>query len=209
MLVQNVTISPVVRNVAEVRSLLEVNMRNNPSGLTGALTRPVFGDLFSFGISALFENMEALEKARDTAESNPKVQEYRAKIESLIRQPIELAISEIVVPGASDSSGRYRQLTQFFPVAGKHGEVQSILEELAKSRQAAGRPNFSCVVRLFSSSGPIISVRDTYETLAEQENVARQFTSSAAYTEIISKLPSLVRRPFSSGLRELIMPYGG
>ncbi len=209
MLVQQVSISPIVGNVAEVRTLLEVNVRSNPAGLTGALTRPVFGDLFTFGISALFENMEALEKARDTADSNPQVQEYRAKIESLIRQPIELAVSKIVVPGASDSSGRYRQVTQFFPVAGKHGEVQSILEELAKSQQAAGRPNFSCVVRLFSSSGPIISVRDTYETLAEQENVTRQFTSSAGYTEIISKLPSLVRRPFSSGLRELIMPYGG
>ncbi len=208
MLVQQVFFSPTIGKVAELRSLIEENVRTNALGLTGALTRPVFGDLFTFGISSLLENMEALEKVRDTAEANPQILEYRAKIESLIREPVEVTVNEIVVPGAADLSGRYRQVTQFYPAIGKQGEVQSILEEFAKSQQAAGRPNFSCSVRLFSSSGPIISIRDTFETLAEQENVSREFIRSASM-ELITKLPPLVRRPFSSGLRELIVAYGG
>ncbi len=209
MLVRQTFFQAAIDKLAELRSTLEENVRNNPLGLTGGLTRPVFGSLFSFGVSSLWENMEALEKDRDAAEANPQVQAFRAKVGSLIREPVEMTVSEITVPGAADLTGRYRQVTQFYPAIGKQREVQSILEELAKSQQAAGRPNFSCSARLFSSSGPIIAIRDTYETLAEQENVSREFTSGEATRKLITNLPALVRRPFSSALRELIVAYGG
>ena len=207
MLVQQVFISPALGKVAEVRSLMEENARNNALGLTGALTRPVFGSLFTLATSSLFENMEALEKARDSAEANPQVQAYRARIETLIREPVEVTLNEIIVSGASGADGRYRMVGQFFPALGKQGEVQSILEEFTKSQQAAGRPNFSCTRRLFSSSGPIISVRDTYETLAEYENTSREIRGAAM--EFLAKTAPLSRGPVSIGLRELIVRYGG
>lgn len=206
MLVRQTFFHAAVDKYAELRSLLEDNVRNNSSGLTGGLTRPVFGSLFTFGVSSLFENLEALEKDRDTAEANPQIQEFRAKIGTLIREPVEVTVGEIIVPPASGANERYRELIEIFPALGNGNQVQETLVEFAKSQQAAGRPNFSCGRRLFSN-GRIFTLRDTYETLAEQENVSRE--RSAAFGGLMNQLTPLISRPASIELRELVVSYGG
>lgn len=61
-------------------------------------------------------------------------------------------------------------------------------------------------MRMFQPSGPIFTIRDTYETLAEYESVTRGAQKSRR--EFFGKLAPISRRPVSIELRETIARYG-
>ena len=208
MLVRQIQLKPAPGNGRQVRQILEDNVRANPLGLAGSLSQDILGDIPTFILSSLFENMEAMEKHNEAAESNAEIMKGRADIEALLSGPVKISLNEVLVRSESSTgSGRFIHRVRFFPALGKREEVTALVEKFAGGQHDEGRVNVAVSRQLFSPTGAVISVRDTYETLAEYENVARQRRDAA--TTVISQAEAISRKPPSAELKQIILRYGG
>ena len=194
MYIRQVTVRPALGKGAEVRSFLLDRVKSNPQNLTGGLSEVVFGDVPTFVLSSSFDNMEALQKERDAAHDNPAVMEGRAQMDGMSRAPVEVSLNEILVRGDASSQGRFISRIKFYPALGKPGEMRPLLEEHAKALQAAGRTSSACSIQMFQPSGPIYTIRDTFETLAEyapgiQDAILQRHTLMAPDIESVFELP--------------------
>ena len=207
MYVRHTRIRPSLDNAAEVRSLVEERVRSNPTEARVLLAQNVLGELPTLTVTALYEDMAALEKDRDANAADPDFQSLQAKLGSMIRQPYESSVFEVIIrgdPGAQPTA-RYTIRAEFFPAPGKQAEVEALLEEFAKGQQADGRSSFRMARQVFSPSGSVIALGDGYETLAEYQNVARQRRDRSR--ELIAKVEAISRAPMSHELRETIVPF--
>ena len=116
-----------------------------------------------------------------------------------------LATSIVDPVGDMNAGQRYTQQAIIRPTTQGQAAVRSIVVDFAKEMQQEGRPLFRATQALFPHDGPGISMLDSYETLAELENVMRQ--RQGKVEELRSKLGPHLSAPTMSRIREVIVPF--
>ena len=206
--VRQVKLFPAVDKAAEARALLEGHVKANPLNERTMLAQAVVGQLPAFVLTSIFEDIGALEKNRDALWTDSTFLDFQSKLNPLLRQATEVTISETIVrtTGGFSSSPRYSHQARFFPSNGEIGSVGNILEEFAKGQQADGRSNFRMARVLFSATGPIFTLGDSFESLTEYDNVSK--ARGEKVQEALSRVASITRAPMAQELREVIVPFG-
>ena len=207
VIISRVAVFPVPDKAAEVQSVLEGYIRSNPNKIRNSLWRVVFGELPAFSAISLFDSVEDYEKNRDANIANPDYVQAVAKFNPMLRQPTitRLATSIVDPVGDMNAGGRYTQQVILLPTNQGQESVRNIVVDFAKGQQAEGRPLFRATQAIFAHDGPAFSLMDSYETLAELDNVRRHRTDKAA--ELWSSLGSNLRAPTMNRLREVILPF--
>ena len=207
VIVNRTNIFPAPDKAGEARSILEKFIRSNPNNIRIGLLQDVIGETPAFQMVTVFDSLEDYEKNRDSNNANDEFIQARNQISALVREPFVVRLaSSIVEPlGQIGPEQRYARQVIFQPTGGAQDEVRGIVEELAKSQQADGRPLFRATESLLGHAGPAFSVVDNYETLAELENLMRQ--RSAVRAELRSNLAGKLRAPTLIRLREVIVPF--
>ena len=208
VIVARTNISPVPDKAGEVQSVLEDYVRANPNNIRWGLFQEILGEVPAFQVVSIFDTLEDYEKNRDTSRASEDFLHALAKVNSMVRQPNIIRVgSSIVDPvGQIGPEQRYTQQVILQPNTGEQDNVRSIVETFAKGQQANGRPLFRATQALLGHTGQAISALDSYETLAELENVMRQRAAAAA--EFWSALAGKLRAASMSRLREVIVPIG-
>ncbi len=207
VIISRVAVFPVPDKAAEVQSVLEGYIRSNPNKIRNSLWRVVFGELPAFSAISIFDSVEDYEKNRDANIANPDYVQAVAKFNPMLRQPTitRLATSIVDPVGDMNAGGRYTQQVILLPTNQGQETVRNIVVDFAKGQQAEGRPLFRATQAIFAHDGPAFSLMDSYETLAELDNVRRHRTDKAA--ELWSSLGSNLRAPTMNRLREVILPF--
>jgi len=207
VIISRTAVFPVPDKAAEVQSVLEGYIRSNPNKIRNSLWRVVFGELPAFSAISIFDSVEDYEKNRDSNIANPDYVQAVAKFNPMLRQPTitRLATSIVDPVGDMNAGGRYTQQVILLPTNQGQETVRNIVVDFAKGQQAEGRPLFRATQAIFAHDGPAFSLMDSYETLAELDNVRRHRTDKAA--ELWSSLGSNLRAPTMNRLREVILPF--
>ena len=207
VIISRIAVFPVPEKAAEVQSVLEGYISSNPNKIRNSLWRVVFGELPAFSAISLFDSVEDYEKNRDANIANPDYVQAVAKFNPMLRQPTitRLATSIVDPVGDMNAGGRYTQQVILLPTNQGQESVRNIVVDFAKGQQAEGRPLFRATQAIFAHDGPAFSLMDSYETLAELDNVRRHRTDKAA--ELWSSLGSNLRAPTMNRLREVILPF--
>jgi quinol monooxygenase YgiN len=100
MYIHRVSIYPKPEKVEEVRTLfVERIKRRQTEGARAEFVELVFGDNSpQFTVSTLYEDMAAFEVAQQGYRSDPGAQNFLAKIEPLIREPLAGDLLEVLMP---------------------------------------------------------------------------------------------------------------
>ena len=206
VIISRVSVFPVPDKSAEVQSVIEAHVRSNPNNIRFSLWRVILGEQPTFNVVSLFDSLEEYEKNRDANFANPDYAQAVAKINSMVRQPniIRLATSLVDPVGDMNAGQRYTQQAIIRPTTQGEQAVRSIVVDFAKGMQAE-RPLFRATQAIFGSDGPAISMMDSYETLAELDNVMRQ--RAGKVDELRSKLGPNLSAPTMNRLREVIVPF--
>ena len=207
VIISRTVVFPVPDKAAEVQSVLEGYISSNPNKIRNSLWRVVFGELPAFSAISIFDSVEDYEKNRDANIANPDYVQAVAKFNPMLRQPTitRLATSIVDPVGDMNAGGRYTQQVILLPTNQGQETVRNIVVDFAKGQQAEGRPLFRATQAIFAHDGPAFSLMDSYETLAELDNVRRHRTDKAA--ELWSSLGSNLRAPTMNRLREVILPF--
>ena len=205
--VRQVKLFPAMDKAAEVRALLEEQVKSNPQNERQLLAQNIVGELPAFVITSIFDDIAALEKNRDATWANRAFLDFQSKLTPLLRQPTEVTILETIVattagPGATP---RYSHQVTILPTAGAVPEVRSVLEGFAKGQQADGRPYFRMHQRLFSAIGPVFSMGDSYESLSEFDSVNKARADKVR--GFSNQLAPITRTPITQELREVLVPF--
>ena len=205
--VRQVKLFPAMDKAAEVRALLEEQVKSNPQNERQLLAQNIVGELPAFVITSIFDDIAALEKNRDAIWANRAFLDFQSKLTPLLRQPTEVTISETIVdPTAGPGAGpRYAHQALVYPKNGAEPEVRSVLEGFAKGQQADGRPYFRMGRRLFSAIGPVFSMGDSYESLSEFDKVNQ--ARVAKVPDFFKQLGPITRAPMAQELREVLVPF--
>ena len=208
VIVSRTNISPVPDKAGEVRSVLEDYVRSNPNNIRWGLFQDIIGEVPAFQVVSIFDTLEEYEKNRDANYASEEYVHALANLNSRVRQPniSRLGISIVDPIGQIGPEQRYTQQVIIQPNTGEQDNVRGIVENFAKGQQANGRPLFRVTQALLGHTGQAISALDSYETLAELENVMRQRAAAAA--EFWSALAGKLRAASMSRLREVIVPIG-
>ena len=152
----------------------------------------------------MHEDLEAYEKSRDAYASDESFRTYQASLASLLNQPSEVHLFDtIIAPGEEGQGARFYHRASFKPQAGKSSEVQEILEEFARARQAEGRSQARMVIERFPIDGAAVVVGDSYATLAQAENVIRP--RSPLIRTLTEKTGPLLIEPLRHELQEVLI----
>ncbi len=206
VIISRTAVFPVPDKGAEVQSIMEDFVRSNPNNIRFSLWRVILGELPTFNVVSLFDSLEEYEKNRDANFANPDYVKAVAGINSMVRQPNtnRLAASLVDPVGEIGPNHRYTQQAIIRPTTQGQAAVRDIIVDFAKGMQAE-RPLFRATQALFPHEGPAISMMDSYETLAELENVMRQ--REGKVDELRSKLGPNLSAPTMSRIREVIVPF--
>ena len=206
---QQIRIFAALDRAPEVRSLLEDAVKNSPANDLTSLSQTVLGELGTYVLTSLYENLAAYEEARDQRRADSNYRAGVAKLGTMIRQPFLVALNEVVVrtaaPAGARFGARYAREVEFYPAVGHGPDVAGHLEEYAKAQQADGRPLSRMARRLYGVSGGVFTLGDSYKTLTEAEEVGAQ--SSERQRALIANLAGKLRAPASHELREVIVPF--
>lgn len=207
-LVQNIRIHPIPEKGPDALALIQERVSNYPSGRRGNLTEVVYGEVPTFNVSLVADNIEDLEKGRDMTRSDPSFADYVAKLSSMLRKPTVASISEPVVSAVAPASTvKFIHTARINVPDARVAEVGSILEEFIKGLQEAGRGTAGLSASHFSGMGRIYTMRDTYESLTEYQNSTRQ--NSELVLGLFSKLDGKTVNPgLISELRQVITRFG-
>ena len=206
VIISRVAIFPVPDKAAEVQKVLEDYVRSNPNNIRVSLWRVILGELPAFNAVSLFDSLGDYEKNRDASLANPDYVQAVAKVNSMARQPMitRLATSLVAPVGEVSAGHRYTRQAIFRPTNQGQESVRSIVVDFAKGAQSDGRPLARATQAILAHDGPAFSLMDSYETLAELENVMRQREGKVA--QLRSSLGSNLRAPTMNRLREVIVP---
>ena len=206
VVISRIAVFPVPDKAAEVQSVLEGYISSNPNKIRNSLWRVVLGELPAFSAISLFDSLEDYEKNRDANIANPDYVQAVAKFNPMLRQPTitRVAISIVDPVGDMNAGQRYTQQAIIRPTTQGQAAVRSIVVDFAKGMQSE-RPLVRATQALFPHDGPGISMLDSYETLAELENVMRQ--RQGKVDELRSKIGSNLSAPTMSRIREVILPF--
>ena len=208
VIISRIAVFPVPDKGAEVQSVVEDFIRSNPNNIRISLWRAILGELPTFNVVSLFDSLEEYEKNRDANLASADYVQAVAKINSMVRQPntTRLATSIVDPVGDVNAGQRYTQQAIIRPTTQGQAAVRDIVVDFAKGMQAE-RPLFRATQAIFPHDGPGISMLDSYETLAELENVLRQ--RAGKVDELRSKLGPNLSAPMMTRIREVIVPFGG
>ena len=199
--------SPAIGKAGELRSTLEEATRNfqEKGYRVNLYLKVVSDDGPTLVVNSLYENLEALEKARDQLLSDPAYRESQEKVAPLIRKPLGVELfNNLVLPSVRPVQGRYVLRTLGYPAPDKVALVGSIATEFVKSRQAE-RPYIRLWRQIFGSQGVVFDTVDSFETLAEYENVANN--PSPTVQAAVAQVTSLSRAPIVQELYEVLIPF--
>ncbi len=206
MIIFRVSQFPQIGKVGELRAHLEENVKQSQAdGVQTSLSQKVVSDSEpALEVNRLFENLEAFEKFRDQSSSG--MESRRQEVAPLIRQPANTTLSNgLVPPSGENAPRRYAGNALVYPALGKGPLVRSILTEFVRSYQAE-RPYASIAARLLSSQGAVFVFRDSFETLAEFENIWVN-NPSASLQAAAAQVTSLSRAPIVQELYEFLVPF--
>lgn len=192
----------------EVRSILEESVRTAQSQgrrTSLQLQLPIDGG-FVFVITNVFENLEAFEKNRDNQISDPAFRDSSAKLSSMTRRGARVELYNVLTGGDISGAPRYYLRTKLYPSMGKESEVQSILEEAVKAREAEGRTRQILTRQILAPEFTAFVAGEWYETLAEYENDRVKQLSPALQTAI-GKLSPILRSPIEVSMFEILIPF--
>ena len=205
-IIRIVSIFPSPDKVGEMRSLLEGRIRSTPGT---SLSIGVIGEMATFVETTVFESLEAYEKVRDADMADSSILQHRAQIGSLVRQPVVIRLLDTIISPLEPigSNMRYNQRVVFFPTPQGENSLREALEEFVRGQQAAGRVHIRLAQPIFSHDGSAYTVGDSYETMAELENVLRGRAS--AVSDFSEKIATSIRQPRVNRLLEVIVPANG
>ena len=206
--VRQVKIFPSMDKAAEARALLEEQVRTNSGNDRTSLGQNIVGEMPALVITSIFDDIGALEKDRDALWANQAFVTFQQKLGPMLRQPTEVTISEGIVSTMAATGAtqpRYGHQALVYPATGAEPEVRSILEGFAKGQQADGRPYFRMARRLFSATGPVFSMGDSYESLSEFDKVNKARVEKVP--DFFKQLGPITRAPMSQELREVLVPF--
>ncbi len=205
--VRQVKLFPAMDRAPEARALLEEQVKSNSQNERQLLAQTMLGELPSFVITSIFDDIGALEKNRDAIWANRAFLDFQSKLNPMLRQPTEVTISESIVSTMSGTGAmpRYAHQVLIYPKNGAESEVRSVLEGFAKGQQADGRPYFRMARRLFSAIGPVFSMGDSYESLSESDSVNQARANKVS--DVSNRLAPITRAPSTHELREVLVPF--
>lgn len=171
-IVRIVSVFPKIDGVGPMRSLITERIRSTPGT---SLSMGVVGEMTTFEHTTVFDSLEAYEKVRDSESADPAIMEHRNKIGDLSRLPVTIRLLNTIVNPTEPmgSNLRYALRTVFQPNPAGHDVVKDSLEAFAKAQQAEGRKYFRMAELIFGHDGAALTLGDSFETMAELENVTR------------------------------------
>ena len=205
-IVRIVSIFPTLENAGAMRSHLEGRVSSTPGT---SLSVNVLGEMPTFVETTVFDSLEAYEKARDTDTADASIQQHRAQIGSMSRQSVIVRLLNPIVSPAEPmgSNIRYNHRIVFRPTTTGLDTVRESLEKFAKAEQESGRVHFRMAQLMFGHDGSALTLGDSYETLAELENVTRDRAPKAAASR--AEIGSQLRDTVVQRLTEVIVPANG
>ena len=205
--VRQVKIFPAMDRAAEVRALLEEQVRGVSQSERTLLAQNVFGELPAFVITSIFDDIGAFERNRDALWADRAFLDFQAKLNPMLRQPTEVMIAETIVTTAAGPgpTPRYSHQALIYPNNGAEQKVRSVLEGFARGQQSDGRLYFRMARRLFSATGPVFSMGDGYWSLSEFDSVNKARADKVR--EFSNQLAARTRAPMTHELREVLVPF--
>jgi len=202
-IVRIISIFPGLEHAVAMRSLLSDRVSSTPGT---SLSINVLGEMPTFVETSTFDSLEAYEKDRDTLAANPNVIEGRNQIGTMSRQPVVVRLLDTIINPLEPrgSNIRYNLRAVIFPTPGGQDTVQAAMEDFTQAQQAAGRVHLRMAQVLFPHDGAAFTIGDSFETMAELENVAR--SRAAAVSDFRAKIANSVRDPAVYRISEVIVP---
>ena len=152
-----------------------------------------------------FEDLAAADGWRRKNLTDAAWQEGVAKVNALVRAPVQLSLEEIVVPIApGDTPVGVVQRAFFYPAPEKVGEMRALLEEFVRTAQASGRPQVGLSQLIFSAVGPVQIITATYPDMADLDQARRDRAS--VVQPLAAAAGAISREPIALRLLEVVVP---
>jgi hypothetical protein len=153
----------------------------------------------------LFEDLAAADGWRRKNLTDAAWQEQVAKVNALVRAPVQLSLEEIVVPIApGDTPVGVVQRAFFYPAPEKIGEMRALLEEFVRTAQASGRPQVGLSQLIFSAVGPVQIITATYPDMADLDQARRD--RAPVVQPLVAAAGAISREPIALRLLEVVVP---
>ena len=152
-----------------------------------------------------FENLAAADEWRRKNATDAAWQEQVAKVNTLVRAPVQLSLEESIIPiTPSDMPIGVVQRAFFFPTPENVGQMRALLEEFVRTAQASGRPQVGLTQFIFSAVGPVQIITATYLDVAELDQARRDRAS--VVQPLAAAAGALSRAPIAVRLLEVLVP---
>ena len=202
-----VRIYPTLGKEAEVRAFITDWVKHaQEQGERAALLQRIYSSEGSMlAVLRQYDDLAAADARRRDNLADADWQARVARLNTLIRGPLQQALAESIVPIVrSDDPVGIVQRVFFYPASDKAGELRGRLEAFVRAEHAAGRNQVGLAQLIFSGTGPVQIVTATYADMAEldrrrieRESVVQPFAAAAAL---------LCRAPIAQRLFEVVVP---
>ena len=203
---QRQRIYPALGKEREARAQLEdwVRTRQAKGRDLALLTRIFSSEGSALVVLGRAEELSTIEEWRRSNAADPDFQARSAKLVEIVRQPVQTSLFDMVIPVPRGSGGTIVVRAHGYPKPGKERPARSIVEELARSGQAAGVRQ-GVGVGIYSSTGSVIELTTVYADLAELGRVRKERASIMG--EATRAFGELSRAPIAQRMFEVVVPF--
>jgi len=207
MITLRARIHPKLDKVGEVRAFLadSVTAAQAQGEKVGLAQRIYSSEGPLLVVPRRFDDLAAADAWRRRNVTDATWQERVAKLNALVRAPVQLSLEESIIPiTPSDTPVGVVQRAFFFPTPENVGQMRSLLEEFVRTAQASGRPQVGLSQFVFSAVGPVQIITATYPDVAELDQARRDRAS--VVQPLAAAAGALSRAPIALRLLEVVVP---
>ncbi len=199
---QRVTLFGAPGKAAEIRQILEERTRQRQAqGVRTSLATSAFASEPCLALTTQFDDLGALETFRASAIGQPD-----PRVALLTRQPARVELYETIVPvPPSSTPTKFLQRVTLTPIMGRIGEVQNLLLEFVKTRQAEGVRGGVSVQAAGPGANNLVSTV-ALGSLTEFEKLRTRNQTDSVFQQFTGKLGALIVQPPTIELFEVLIP---
>jgi hypothetical protein len=202
-----VRIYPTLGKEAEVRALMTDWVKHaQEQGERASLLQRIYSSEGSMlAVRREYDDLAAADARRRDNLGDADWQARVAKLNTLIRQPLQQALFEPIVPllPSADPVGVV-QRAFFSPTPEKAGQMRALLEEFVTAAHTSGRGQIGLAQLIFSATGPVQVVTATHADVAELDQQRQQRAS--VVQPLVAAAGPLSRAPIALRLFEVVVP---
>lgn len=210
VIAQHTGLAPSLGRDAELRRLVADEVRRQQAaGRPVTLGQRILGGMGTvFVVTAVAADVAELDATRRALDADAAFQAYLARASGLARQPAWTVVAESILTAPPGLAGRstVTETTVVAPVLGEETRAAAILDELARSAQAAGIAS-ELWRQIYAPDGPTLLAVSHYADVAELDGARR--ARYPIVQQAMAALGGLTRAPTSVYLTETLVPLPG